>query len=338
MLIHRVVPLVIIAALCSALGLGVASAASDSTITWTALHHVDKVVDLTEPNSQGAILVSAGGGLDVLTRAGAIKPFAPNFSAPSGLENYMTLSTGLRVGASHCSWPTGNLYTLRLSHDRGITVVTPQGRVSKFVSLHPNGLENGIAFDRTGRFGHRLLVTATSTTKQATGVTTLYAISCNGQVQVLTHSGPRVEGGMVVAPSTFGRFAGDLLAPDEYTSKVYAFTPSGQVRLVVRTGVPSGGDTGTESLGIVPAQFGQALVSDRGYPPDKDNPGDNEILKVSRGALTRAGVKSGELLAVSEGGADTVVVSCSSTCRTRDIGQGPRRAHIEGHVVFTAPG
>ena len=73
---------------------------------------------------------------------------------------------------------------------------------------------------------------------------------------MLTHSGPRVEGGMVVAPSTFGRFAGDLLAPDEYTSKVYAFTPSGQVRLVVRTGVPSGGDIGTESLGIVPAQFG----------------------------------------------------------------------------------
>jgi hypothetical protein len=338
MLIHRIAPLVIVAALCSSAGLGAASGASDSAIDWTGLRHVNKVVDLTEPNSKGAILVSAGGRLDVLTRAGAIQPFAPNYSAPSGLENYMALSSGLRVGASDCRWPAGNLYTLRLSHDRGITVVTPQGRVSKFVSLHPNGLENGIAFDRTGRFGHRLLVTATSTTKRATGVTTLYAISCNGQVQMLTRTGPRVEGGMVVAPSTFGRFAGDLLAPDEYTSKVYAFMPNGQVRLVVRTGGASGGDIGTESLGIVPAQFGQALVSDRGYPPDKDNPGDNEILKVSQGALTAAGVKPGELLVVSEGGADTVVVSCRSTCRARDIGHGPHRAHIEGHVVFQPPG
>lgn len=336
MAIHRVVPLVIVAALCSAVGLGAASA--DSTITWTGLRHVDKVVDLTEPNSQGAILVSAGGRLDLLTSAGAIRPFAPGYSASPGLENYAALSSGLRVGAAHCSWPAGNLYTLRLSHARGITVVTPQGRVSKFVALKPNGLENGIAFDRTGRFGHRLLVTATSTTKRATGVTTLYAISCNGRVQVLTRTGPRVEGGMVVAPSTFGRYAGDLLAPDEYTSKIYAFMPNGQARLLVRTGVPSGGDTGTESLGIVPAQFGEALVSDRGYPPDKTNPGDNEILKLSRGALTAAGVRPGELLAVSEGGADTVAVSCSSTCRAREIGQGPRRAHIEGHVVFTIGG
>lgn len=337
MLIHRVAPPAIVAALCSAVGLCGASAASEPTIDWIGLQHATKVVDLAGPGPHGSIFVAANGRLKVMSAGGAIRPFAPGYSASPGLEPYMALSSGQPVAGANCSWPAGDLYALRLTN-QGITVVTPKGRVSKFVALQANGLENGIAFDRTGRFGHRLLVTATTTTKQATGVTTLYAISCNGRVQVLTRSGPRVEGGMVVAPSTFGHFAGDLLAPDEYSSKVYAFTPNGQTRLVVRTGVPSGGDIGTESLGIVPADFGAALVSDRSYPPDKANPGDNLILKVSQGALRAAGVKPGELLAVSEGGADSVVVRCSSTCRARYIGRGPHRAHIEGHIVFTASG
>jgi hypothetical protein len=119
---------------------------------------------------------------------------------------------------------------------------------------------------------------------------------------------------------------------------VYAFAPNGQTSLVARTGVPSGGDIGTESLGIVPKNFGAALVSDRSYPPDKANPGDNLILKVSQDALRGAGVKPGELLAVSEGGADTVSVSCSTGCHVRHIGRGPHRAHVEGHIVFTASG
>ena len=115
MLIHRVVPLVIVAALCSAVGLCAASAASDSTID------LDRAAAMStrsstspSPSSQGAILLSAGGGLEVLTRAGAIKPFAPNYSAPSGLENYMTLSSGLRVGASQ----------LQLAHRRSIHAAT----------------------------------------------------------------------------------------------------------------------------------------------------------------------------------------------------------------------
>jgi hypothetical protein len=317
-----------------AVGLSAARAAADRTVTWTELRHVTKVIDLAGPAADGSVFIDANGGLKVMSAGGRIRPFAPGYSAPPGLEAYMALSSGQRVTGANCSWPAGTLYALRLAGGNGITVVTPQEHVSKFVALHPNGLENGIAFDLTGRFGHRLLVTATSTTKHATGVTTLYAISCNGQVQVLTRAGPRVEGGIVVAPSTFGRFAGELLASDEYSSKVYAFAPNGQARLVVRTGVPSGGDTGSESLGIVPAQFGAALVSDRSYPPDKTNPGDNAILQVSQSALTAAGVRPGELLGVSEGGADTVVISCTITCRARYIGRGPRPAHVEGHVVF----
>jgi len=334
MLVHRVAPLAIAAALGLA-GAG-AGAASDPAVDWTGLHHETKVVDLAGPGPDGSIFVAANGRLKVISTGGAIRSFAPGYSAPSGLEAYMTLSSGQRVPGAGCGWPAANLYALRLTKDPGITVVTPQGQVSNLVSLHPNGLENGIAFDTTGRFGHRLLVTATTTTKTPTRVTTLYAISCNGHVQTLTRTGPRIEGGMVVAPSTFGNFAGDLLAADEYSSKVYAFMPNGHSKLVVRTGVPGGGDIGTESLGIVPARFGEALVSDRGFPPDKRNPGDDEILKLSRAALTEAGVKPGQLLTVAEGGAGTVVVSCSSTCRARYIGHGPHRAHVEGHVVFTA--
>jgi hypothetical protein len=211
-------------------------------------------------------------------------------------------------------------------------MISPQGHVSHLASLPTQGgLENGIAFDLTGHFGHRLLVTSTISLK----TTSVYAVSCNGHVQVLTRHGPEVEGGMVVAPASFGPFAGDLLSPDEYSGKLYAFAPDGHASVVVQTNFPVGRDTGIESLGVVPPTYTRALVSDRSYPPDKSHPGDNLILSATQPALSAAGVHAGEVLVVTEAGANTAVISCAATCQARDIGHGPHAAHVEGHVVFS---
>jgi hypothetical protein len=49
-----------------------------------------------------------------------------------------------------------------------------------------------------------------------------------------------------------------------------------------------------------------------------------------------AGVRSGDLLAVTEGGAQTIAVRCAArACRVRHVAAGPRIAHVEGHVAFS---
>ena len=67
--------------------------------------------------------------------------------------------------------------------------------------------------------------------------------------------GPRVEGGIAVAPRTFGRFAGQLIAPDEHSGRIFAFDRHGRTRVVSQYRFPAGGDIGVESVGFVPPGF-----------------------------------------------------------------------------------
>ena len=300
-----------------------------AAVTWTGRVHVRGVVDLTAPGPDGSLVVAARGRLFRLSRPGVLRPFAAAYVAPPGLEPYIARSPGLRVPGGRCTFPAGDIYALRLAHGDGITRVTPAGAVRRFTSLPHRGLENGIAFDSTGRFGHRLLVTT-----GVSGHTVLTAIDCRGHVQVLARSAPRVEGGLAVAPARFGRFGGDLIAPDELSGNIYALTPRGRVAGIITSGLPHGQDIGVESAGFVPASFGYALVADR-HTPGNPHPGDDLVLGAARSALTAAGVRAGDLLVVTEGGAATVDVRCAATCRVRPVGHGPAIAHIEGHVVFT---
>jgi hypothetical protein len=75
------------------------------------------------------------------------------------------------------------------------------------------------------------------------------------------------------------------------------------------------------------------LVSDRRTPGNR-HPGDNLILQISAAALRGAGVRPGDMLAVSEGAALTDVIHCGPIrCTARYVAQGPSAAHIEGHVA-----
>ncbi|HEY3727705.1 MAG TPA: hypothetical protein VGL51_11055 [Solirubrobacteraceae bacterium] len=297
--------------------------------SWTARKHVRGVVDLSAPRRAGSIVVAAAGKLALLLPDGKLRAFARTYSAPRGLEPYIALSSGQRLPASNCAFPNDGLYALRLDHGDGVTVIDARGSVRRFASLPRRGLESGIAFDHTGRFGHRLLVTST-----ASGKTTVFAIDCGGHVSVVTREAPRVEGGIAVAPATFGQFAGDLIAPDELSGRLYAIAPDGSSTLVAESGLPHGQDIGVESEGFVPNRFKGALVADRGTHRNR-HPGDDLVLGLAHATLTGAGVRSGDLLVVTEGGASTIAVTCTSSCRVRTVASGPRRAHIEGHVVFT---
>jgi hypothetical protein len=214
-----------------------------------------------------------------------------------------------------------------------VTVVDRSGRVRPYVTLPVTG-ENGIAFDTIGRFGGRLLVTAAGKSQ-----TTVFAIDCRRHASVVTSTAPRLEGGLAVAPLGFGRFAGDLIVPDEVGGGIYAIGPKGRTRLVGASGIAAGPDVGVESEGFVPAAGTRrrsrwaALVADR-RTPGNPHPGDDYLLRLSSAALAAAGVHAGDLLISSEGGAVTVDVSCAASCRVRHIADGPAIAHGEGHIIF----
>jgi hypothetical protein len=297
---------------------------------WTPFKHVRGIVDLSAPGPDAAIALAARGHLLTLSGTGAVRGPAPTYTAPPGLEPYIVRSSTQRVAGAGCRFAAGAIYALRLRGGNGVTVIERSQRVRRFAALPSGGLENGIAFDLTGRFGHRLLVTTVNG-----GRTRVDAIDCRGRVRVLTRSAPRVEGGLAVAPRSFGPFGGDLIAPDELSGNVYAITPRGRALLVAQSGVPHGQDVGVESEGFVPARYGSALVADRGTARNR-HPGDDAILRLPRAALTSAGVHAGDLLVVSEGGAVTIAVSCRRSCRARTVAYGPSRAHVEGHVVFSA--
>jgi hypothetical protein len=93
-------------------------------------------------------------------------------------------------------------------------------------------------------------------TTAASGRITVFAIDCHGRVAVLTRSAPRVERSVAVAPASFGRFGGDLSAPDERSGRLHAIAPGGSIRQLAASPTPHGQDVGVESEGFLPSRFG----------------------------------------------------------------------------------
>jgi hypothetical protein len=293
---------------------------------WTPLVHVSRPLDLAGPRPDRSLVLAAGGKLWLL-RSGVVTRFASAYQSPGGEEPYIALPAG---GHRGCSFGSNTVYALRLASGHGVVAVSPSGRVRMFATLSARGLIDGIAFDETGRFGYRLLVTV-----EHGATSTVVAIDCHGRVKTITGHAPKVEGGITVAPSTFGAFAGDLIASDENSGRIYAIAPSGRSSLMARSGLPHGGDTGVESEAFLPAhgRF-DALLADRGTPGNR-HPGDDVVLRVSSAALFAAGARPGDLLDATEGGADTVAVHCTTrACTVRHVADGPRIAHPEGHIAI----
>jgi hypothetical protein len=91
-----------------------------------------------------------------------------------------------------------------------------------------------------------------------------------------------------------------------------------------------------ESAGFVPAAAGAAYLADR-FSPGNKHPGDDAILRLPAAGLARAGIRAGDLLIATEGGAQTIDVRCAATCAVRYVAAGPAIAHAEGHIVFSSP-
>ncbi len=90
-----------------------------------------------------------------------------------------------------------------------------------------------------------------------------------------------------------------------------------------------------ESTGFVPQRAAAAYLADR-FSAGNKHPGDNAILQLSAAQLARAGIRAGDLLIATEGGARTIDIRCAAACTIRSVAAGPAIAHAEGHVVFAS--
>jgi hypothetical protein len=304
---------------------------------WVRFRHVPGVVDLAGPRGDGSFTVAAAGRLFSLSTSGALTPFARGpggyFTAMGG-EPYITLAGGGRVAGTRCSFPQGMIFALQPGRRPGIVGVGAAGLARRFAALPATDVPTGITFDPIGHFGHKLLVTARNRTKTA-----VLAIDCTGRVQPITTDAPATEGGITVAPASFGRYGGDLIAPGETSGRIFAIRPDGTVATLAVSGLPRGGDIGVESTGFVPPGFngsGSAFLADR-YSKGNKHPGTNSILRLPGPELVKSGVRAGDLLVATEASAQTIVIRCATSCTVRHIADGPAITHAEGHIVFNPP-
>jgi hypothetical protein len=303
-----------------------ASPRPSGLLRWPIYRHAERPVDLAGPLRDGSLVLAAGGRLWTLRPSGPLTLFASSYDRPGNAEPYIA---GPAVDHHGCSFGASTVYVLRLYGGRGVVSVRRGGPVRQFARITAPGLINGIAFDERGAFGHRLLVTITNGAR-----TTVDAIDCHGHVAIVTRGAPRVEGGIAVAAYPFGRFTGDLIAPDEKSGRIYAITPRGRAVLVARSGLSAGQDIGVESEVQVPDRQRYAVLGADRRNPGNQHPGDDALLRIGSTALSAAGVRPFDFLVGTEGGARLVDLRCrASSCNVREVAAGPSDAHLEGHLA-----
>jgi hypothetical protein len=304
--------------------------AGTTLLSWPIYRHARRPVDLAGPLRDRSVVLAAGGRLWTLRPSGRLTLFARSYDRPGNAEPYIAAPA---PGHAGCSFQTSTVYVLRLYGGRGVVAVRRHGPTRHFARITAPGLIDGIAFDEGGGFGHRLLVTIANGAR-----TTVDAIDCRGHVTAVTRDAPRVEGGIVVAVPPFGRFSGDLIAPDEKSGRIYAITPRGRSLLVARSGLSSGQDIGVESEVQIPDQRHYAVLGADRRNPGNRHPGDNALLRIGSTALSEAGVRAFDILVGTEGGARLVDLSCAtSPCRVHEVAAGPSDAHLEGHLAVALP-
>lgn len=303
-------------------------------VTWEGWRTVHGVVDIAGPRSDGQLVVAARGRLFLLRSAdGRLRPYPVSgtaYAVDPNLEPYIVVAkAGQTVASAHCSFARDTVYAIDPAGHPGVLAITPSGRVKRLAAVRGVKTLNGITFDTGGQFGGRLLVVGLSAAGKGVALT----VDCRGRTHLLTRTAPHLEGGLAVAPSGFGAFAGDLIAPDELDGRLLALAPDGSVRDLADPGQPAGGDIGVESLGLVPPTGGNAYLADR-VSPGNPHPGHDLILRITPHTWRAAGVAPGDLLVALEGGGTTIDVRCGATCSVRTVAQAATGAHIEGSISF----
>src|SRR5258708_4261950 len=288
---------------------------SAGPLQWSQWQHLVGVFDVgLQPD--GAGLVAEGSELFFdIDRSGNMIPInTPTaFHDARGEEAYFAVSAGEPTGGG-CRFGHGAIYVLDpRSPKQALEIDQNSGQPRRFATIPGGDSLNGIAFDGSGAFGdHPLLVTGPSGTHSV-----IAAIGCHGDVTTISGSAPRMEGGVTVAPKTFGGHASELIAVDEIGGDIIGVTPAGTISTLVNLPQPKGGDLGVESTGFVPADFlthgGAAYPAHRGTA-NNPHPGTDSLLRLTSSQLAPAGLHEGDLLVATEGAAATLALTRAPPC------------------------
>src|SRR5580700_7636507 len=124
---------------------------------WSRLAHLTGVVDFAGPAADGSLTVAAGSSLFILSRSGALTPFARGpggYVDTTGSEAYIATTGNDPVAGAGCSFQAGMTFALRLGSHPGLTLISANGQARPFTKL-PAGLRpGGITWDAVGSFGH----------------------------------------------------------------------------------------------------------------------------------------------------------------------------------------
>ena len=302
---------------------------------WQAVTRIAGVVDVGGPRADGWLVVMGAGKLWLVDPLGAATPYPGVYGDDKTAETYLTVVPQLPPAAitstTGCSFQPGDVYVLRLHAPLGLNRVDAHGLKTAFATIPNVSSLSGITFDTGGAFGYRILVTGTA----AAGKSEVAAIDCAGTVTVITRAAPTVEGGLDIAPPSFDAFGGMLIAPDELSGNIYAIGADGSSRTVAASGLPKGADIGVEAVSFVPHGWhGNLYYADR-ITKGNPHPGTDNLLALTSDSLAGLGVKEGDLLSATEGGATLIDVRCTTTCTVLPIITAATKAHGEGHLIFT---
>ena len=302
---------------------------------WQPVAKIAGVVDVGGPRPDGWLVVMGTGKLWLVDPLGAATPYPGTYGDDKTAEAYLTVVPQLPPAAatstSGCSFQRGDVYVLRLHTPLGLNRVDASGQKTAFANIPNVTSLSGITFDTGGVFGYRILVTGVA----GAGKSEVAAIDCAGTVSVITRTAPTVEGGLDIAPAGFGAFGGMLIAPDELSGNIYAIAADGSSRTVAASGLPKGADVGVEAVGFVPHGWhGNVYYADR-ITKGNPHPGTDSLLALTSDSLTALGVREGDLLSATEGGATLIDVRCAPTCTVLPLITIATRAHGEGHLIFT---
>jgi hypothetical protein len=302
---------------------------------WQPVTKIAGVVDVGGPRADGWLVVMGAGKLWLVDPLGAATPYPGVYSEDKTAEAYLTvvpqLPPAAATSAAGCSFQRGDVYVLRLHAPLGLNRVDAHGQKTAFATIPNVTSLSGITFDTGGAFGYRIVVTGVA----GPGKSEVAAIDCAGTVSVITRAAPAVEGGLDIAPPSFGAFSGMLIAPDELSGNIYAIGADGSSRTVAASGLAKGADIGVEAVGFVPHGWhGNVYFADR-ITKGNPHPGTDNLLALTSDSLAGLGVREGDLLSATEGGATLIDVRCTATCTVQPLITAATRAHGEGHLIFT---
>src|SRR5438034_1140588 len=229
--------LLVAATLAEAAGAAGAPRPTPTPAVWEQWLHLPGVFDLAGPRGDGRLVAAAHDRLVLVGPSGQTHSFAPAYSVPDGSESYMALSPGLTVDGAGCRFDRDEVLALDLRPNTpaGITKVTAAGKVSRLAAVPGVSTLTGITLDTVGGFGHRLLVIGPSQSRK----TEVTAVDCRGRATSIGTVDVPLEGGITVAPRSFGSYGGQLIAADELGGSIYAISPGGRLSTIARSDLPA---------------------------------------------------------------------------------------------------